>query len=192
MLYSTTEPQETSWNIGSAQNNWFIYIFLWMLGGKVLCETENLEPMPHSIFLLEPREYDRHLSLGFSVCLFCGFEHYPRPTFSITLKISLGRSSRFFLILTNDIKEGGRFMIASHKILSSHWSALVWTPYEESKAVSVQAQRAWSQCEQDIFSRFISHCLYWLMKVGCFVEWETFLFLYRLTLLIYWLSRKSR
>ena len=29
--------------------------FLSMLGGKVLCETENLEPMPHSISLLEPR-----------------------------------------------------------------------------------------------------------------------------------------
>jgi len=26
-----------------------------MSGGKVLCETENLDPMPHSIFLLKPR-----------------------------------------------------------------------------------------------------------------------------------------
>ena len=26
-----------------------------MLSGKDLCETENLEPMPHSIFQLEPR-----------------------------------------------------------------------------------------------------------------------------------------
>ena len=26
-----------------------------MLSGKVLCEAENLEPMPHSIFMLEPR-----------------------------------------------------------------------------------------------------------------------------------------
>jgi len=32
-----------------------MYFFLGMLGGKVLCETEILDPMPHSIFLLEPR-----------------------------------------------------------------------------------------------------------------------------------------
>ena len=62
-------------------------------------------------------------------------------TVSITLKISLGRSSRVFLVLTNETKVGNRFMKASYKILSSHWSSqieeLVWTLYEESNAVSV-------------------------------------------------------
>jgi len=46
---------ETWYNGESVLNIYIIHFFLWMLGGKVLCETENLDQMPHSIFLLEPR-----------------------------------------------------------------------------------------------------------------------------------------
>ena len=51
------------------------------------------------------------------------------------------RLSRFLRIMTNEMKVENPFMKASHKILSSHWSAQfeepVWTPYEGSNAVSV-------------------------------------------------------
>ena len=39
----------------AATNLKITYFFLWMWGGELLCEIENLDPMPHSIFRLEPK-----------------------------------------------------------------------------------------------------------------------------------------
>jgi len=45
--------------------------------------------------------------------------------FKNTLQISMGRSSRIFRILTNEINVENRFMKASDKILNSYWSAQI-------------------------------------------------------------------
>jgi hypothetical protein len=55
-------------------------------------------------------------------------------TFKNTLQISMGRLSRIFRILINENEVINWFIKASHKILNSHWSAVieepVWKPYE--------------------------------------------------------------
>jgi len=45
----------TSRKLRSATSIQITYFFLWMWGEEVLCEIENLDPMPQSMFLLEPR-----------------------------------------------------------------------------------------------------------------------------------------